>query len=119
MCCDDDQEILNLVSQFFMMRGHQVEISESAFGLSKKIADFKPDVLLLDHRMPGLSGESFVNVFQHTGTARSVPIIFYSAEDREKLAPLVARLGVVGWIPKTVIGMQLVNQVERLLSIPA
>lgn len=118
-CCDDDLEILNLVSSFFRIRGHEVEIAESAFGLSKRLVAFQPDVLLLDHRMPGLSGESFVTVFQHSANARNVPIIFYSAEDREKMAPVVAKLGVVGLISKTVVGMELVNQVERMLSVPA
>ena len=118
-CCDDDLEILNLVSSFFRIRGHEVEIAESAFGLSKRLAASHPDVLLLDHRMPGLSGESFVNVYQHSTAARNIPVIFYTAEDREKMTPALGKLGVIGWISKSVVGMELVNQVERMLRVPA
>jgi DNA-binding response OmpR family regulator len=115
-CCDDDSEILRLVEAFFTMQGHEVCLSDTTFGLSKKITQFKPDVLLLDHRIPGLTGENFLNVFQHQAIARTLPVIYYSAEDREKMTAAMAKSGVRGWIPKSVVGLELVRQVEALVE---
>lgn len=115
-CVDDDVEILNLLRSFFQMRGHEVEVADSAFGLSRRLSEARPDVLLLDHRMPGLSGENFLAVFQHTPQARHTGVIYYSAEDRTKLEAAAAKAGVLGWIPKSVVGLELVRQVEELAA---
>lgn len=114
LCADDDIEILNLVQSFFRIRGHEIEIAESAFGLSRRIVEFRPDVLLLDYRMPGLSGENFMAVFQHSPQARRTAVVYFSAEDPAKLEAAAAKAGVVGWIPKSVVGLELVRRVEEI-----
>lgn len=114
LCVDDDVEILNLVQSFFRLRGHDVITAESAFGLSRLIGEVRPDVLLLDYRMPGLSGENFMGVFQHSPQARRTAVVYFSAEDPAKLEAAAAKAGVLGWIPKSMVGLELVRRVEAI-----
>ena len=55
---DDDTDFLKLLGTFFVNAGHEVElVSESAKAI-EAIEQFKPDVVILDIIMPGLSGGS-------------------------------------------------------------
>lgn len=112
--CDDDLRMLDLVAQFFLIAGHEIDTTDTAFGLSRRVTTWKPDVLLLDYRMPALSGDNFLEIFQKSPSGNSTPVIFYSAEDPQRLAVIAQRYSVLGWIPKTTMGRSLVNEVERL-----
>ncbi len=114
--CDDDHRMLELVGEFFRIAGHEIMVTDTAFGLTKQVASMRPDVLLLDYRMPALSGDNYMRVFQSTPAARHTRVIYYSAEDTVRLGELVASTGAVAFIPKSTMGRGLVAEVERILA---
>lgn len=73
---DDDADIRLLVRSVFELRGWAVdEAVDGDDALARTATDY--DVVLLDHKMPGVTGDEVALRFRHAGYDR--PIIFYSA----------------------------------------
>lgn len=53
---DDEQKFGCLVAGFLMGRGYQAKMASSAEEALATLEDFEPEIVLLDVRMPGLSG---------------------------------------------------------------
>jgi len=53
---DDEQAICDACSQVFTQDGYLVETSFEGVSGLKKVADFKPDLVFVDLKMPGISG---------------------------------------------------------------
>jgi PAS domain S-box-containing protein len=74
------------------------------------------DVILMDMRMPGLSGEEAVAQIRRGGPNAACPIIAFSASaDRRQLGRL-RRLGFDGCLPKPFTLTDLIQAVEQALS---
>jgi CheY-like chemotaxis protein len=95
---DDDLIVAEIVKEWLGRAGYIVTTRESALGVSVLLTTpEKPDVILLDLKMPGLSGTGLarLEVMQKT------PIIFHSSTPQEELNTISQQLGVLGGIQKT------------------
>jgi CheY-like chemotaxis protein len=64
------------------------------------VKEARPDLVLLDMNMPGLSGERLSELLLSNGRTRETPIVFYSSNDEDSLRRAVSEYGVKGYIPK-------------------
>jgi DNA-binding response OmpR family regulator len=53
---DDDALVRDLLARFLELRGYQVRTAKSGIDALSMVADFKPDVMVLDLAMPGMNG---------------------------------------------------------------
>lgn len=53
---DDEKDILNFLSVELAKRGYEVETASSGEEAVEKVKDTRPDLMLLDMRMPGMGG---------------------------------------------------------------
>lgn len=98
---DDSATALTVISQWLEESGHRVVPLPRALGATTTLLHVRPDVLLLDIQMPGLSGDRFARVLAQNPTTASIPIIFYSQLDPAHLKQLAKECAVVGAIAKT------------------
>jgi DNA-binding response OmpR family regulator len=96
---DDDSGILNAGEQYFKKRGVEVLRSDTALGVTAIVREKHPDVVVLDVMMPLLSGSTLAGYLKQLTAMKSVPIIFFSAMDEEKLRAL-AREAEVPYVSK-------------------
>jgi len=83
---DDDRVLMERTSIYLKAKGFLVTSSENVFSVASTIGSEKPDAIVLDVRMPALSGDKVATVLSRLCT---IPIVFYSAiddEDGEALA---------------------------------
>lgn len=79
---DDDEDFLLLSRRALEARGHEVETTSAAFGLVNRVAGVKgdrPDVVVLDCDLPGLTGFSAVELLAKDRRTSSVPVVLVSA----------------------------------------
>jgi PAS domain S-box-containing protein len=63
---DDDELIRSMLPEMLARLGHQTEVASSALDAIRRLgADLDPDLVILDHNMPGMSGgEALPRMFQ-------------------------------------------------------
>lgn len=110
---DDDGLILAMLSQGLRERGYRVleaESGEEAVAVCKKE---KPDLAILDNRMPGMSGiEAAREIFSTT----QVPFMFLSAFDDSEIVKNAISEGALGYLVKPINVRQIIPSIEAALS---
>ncbi|MBN2695083.1 response regulator [bacterium] len=77
LIADDERNIRLLYRTEFEHEGYEVELAENGMECLKKIETFKPDLVILDIRMPGIDGLETLN--QILGKNNVLPVIINSA----------------------------------------
>jgi two-component system phosphate regulon response regulator PhoB len=76
-----------------------VEAHDGETGLDL-VESEKPDMILLDWVLPGLSGPNFFKQLQRRSEYRSIPIIIVSARGEELTRTTAQGLGAAGYLVK-------------------
>lgn len=78
--------------------------------------DFKPDLLLLDSMMPGMSGAETLEALREFDHIRSVPAIFMTAKAQPEEIEAHLNLGAIAVITKPFDPMKLGAEIEDVLE---
>jgi CheY-like chemotaxis protein len=114
LICEDDEGIAEIVQILLEGKGYKVACLHDSRTVYTKIAEVKPDLILLDLWMPGLNGEEIVRHLKGNEITRPIPIIIISANrDTEKIAK---QTGADAFLAKPFDLAVLENIVEDYLS---
>lgn len=97
---DDDLAHLDSTRGILESEGYDVVTHHNPFGATNAVRDHRPDLVLLDVNMPGLSGEQLIRVFGSNVSTRNARVVFYSSNDEDSLRASVEKHGVHGYICK-------------------
>ncbi|MBI5189356.1 MAG: response regulator [Nitrospirae bacterium] len=86
---DDNQLIRRLASIYLNKRGLDVEVCEGPFGALNKAREYRPDIILLDLNMPGLSGASLARILLTHKEQLGYRVLLFSSEDESMQKDLV------------------------------
>ena len=111
---DDEEGFRDGMADLLNMEGYDVSVARNAVEAVSMLPDFRPDVILLDLRMPLLDGESFLRGFRGVPASRAVPVVLISA--KEELRDIAARYGAAGYLYKPFEASQLLSLIERVLQ---
>lgn len=82
------------------------------------VRDLKPDLLLLDLNIPGMSGQELIAAVRNEPACRALPILAMSGSQRgEDTALEVRRLGADDFLGKSFKPRELQNRVRKFLSL--
>ncbi len=112
---DDEPGIVNLLSMRLKAKGY--EVFEAFDGLQcVKIAEEEvPDLILLDIKMPHMSGiKAFEKLIQMDIT-KNIPVVFMTAYPKLEVKNQVAFMGAKGFISKPFISKDLELIIECLI----
>lgn len=99
---DDDPDFAGLLEDALQDR-YDVVIARTALEAVSKLAGFEPDLVLLDVRLPDVSGLDVCRHFRAQGAGARGPVIFVmSAYGRELGAAALKRSGADDFLPKPV-----------------
>jgi CheY-like chemotaxis protein len=76
---DDDPSILETLAMCFENEGFQVDTATNGAEALAKVRDTTPDAILLDLRMPVMSGQEFLRAWRSDDQADAVPVVAMSA----------------------------------------
>jgi two-component system cell cycle response regulator DivK len=96
---DDEPEVLELVHDLLALAGHQViAVSNGRDGLTVARTT-RLDLILLDHKMPELSGLAVLEQLKADTTTRGIPVVALTSAPAEQANEL-SRAGCIAFIPK-------------------
>ena len=96
---DDDATTLRVLGGTLSARGYRVTERDTAVGSTLAIIREKPDVVLLDVRMPGLDGDKLVALIMQ-GVVPPPVVILHSSVPLPDLERLARTVGASGAIQK-------------------
>lgn len=112
---DDDPVALEVVKERLERDGWEVVVRDRALGTSEFIFQHQPDVVLLDVRMPGLSGDKLAAILSRRELTKQVAVILHSGS-RENLALLAKEANALGAIHKTSDDRKFLSEFHALLA---
>lgn len=94
---DDEREILRALQRNLTAHGYEVFTAESGEQALEEIAVHRPDLMLLDLGLPGMSG---LDVCRSVRAESSLPIVVLSVRDLERDKVLALDLGADDYVSK-------------------
>ena len=115
----DDSRSARVVLQR-MLEAHQldVETAESAEDALQYLSEHRPDVIFMDHMMPGMDGFEAVQAIKDNPNTATIPIMMYTSQEGELYVGQARALGAVGVLPKQIEPVEVSRVLKSLRLIP-
>lgn len=112
LMADDDRLVLATVSAGLRSVGYEVVTAETGEEAIRLCNQWKPDLAILDIRMPGIDGiEAARQIFSDSG----VPFLILSAFDDKKMVDEAVSEGALGFLVKPIDVYQIIPSIEAAL----
>ena len=79
-----------------------VDNAENAESAIEYLATHRPDVIFMDHMMPGMDGFQAVQAIKNNPRTATIPIMMYTSQEGELYLGQARALGAVGVLPKQI-----------------
>jgi DNA-binding response OmpR family regulator len=116
LIADDDADIRDLVAFKLIQSGHQVTAVEDGMAALNVVREQPLDLVLLDIRMPGMSGLDVCRELRATHETASLPVILITARSQEGDVELGFAAGADDYIVKPFSPRELSSRVTAVLT---
>ncbi len=99
---DDSRSARVILSRMLEQHGMAVDTAESAEQALDYLQQQRPDVIFMDHLMPGMDGFQAVQAIKSDAQTATIPLMMYTSQEGELYVSQARALGAVGVLPKTV-----------------
>lgn len=77
---DDEPDFSEMVKEYLTLQGpFEVEVADSGFSAGLTLARFRPDIILMDIRMPDMDGFEALRMLRADPDTRNIPVIACTA----------------------------------------
>ena len=80
---DDEDSIRDMISMSLELNGYQCLHAETALEAHTVVMEHRPDLILLDWMMPGISGLELARRLRRDNATKNTPIIMLTAKGEE------------------------------------
>jgi two-component system alkaline phosphatase synthesis response regulator PhoP len=116
LVADDEIHIVQVVAMKFRNNGFEVVTAENGTDAYKICCEEKPDLIITDYQMPGMTGIELVEKLRQKPEFAEIPVIILTArgfaiEDDQK-----DKLGITECLSKPFSPKELLQHVENILA---
>ena len=113
---DDDEQLLRMVGLMLERGGHTITLISNPLEGWERIQVDKPDLLVLDVMMPGMSGHDLTRQIRGEKSLEDVPILILTARSQDIDRTTALKSGADDYLSKPVTSQELIERVDNLLS---
>ncbi len=113
---DDEVGFAELLRDLLAMDNYVVEVAHDGQEGLDKIGTFKPEVIISDIVMPRVSGFEMFKKVKATPETASIPFLFITGFQDERVLAEARKIGVFGILRKPVDIEQIENRLKDLLN---
>ncbi len=99
---DDSKSARMFLSRMLEKYRIDVDSAESAEQAIEYLTHHRPDVIFMDHLMPGMDGFQAVRTIKNNPRTATIPILMYTSQEGELYVGQARALGAVGVLPKQI-----------------
>ena len=111
---DDSKTELHHLSDMLSKRGYAVRTAENGEEAMRRLAEDKPDLILMDVVMPGLNGFQATRAISRDPETKSIPIILCTSKSQETDKIWGLRQGARDYIVKPVNREELLAKINSM-----
>ncbi|MDB5048952.1 MAG: response regulator receiver protein [Fibrobacteres bacterium] len=112
---DDDPASVKLISTILQLEGYEVRVALDGFSAGAQLVAFAPDIVTLDLKMPGLSGNEVIQFVRSMKQFRNTKILVVSSGSIDKLEKAVSE-GADDYLAKPLDQDKLREKVSAILG---
>jgi len=116
LVAEDERDIRELIGFTLRFAGFEVVLTANGIEAIEKAPEVQPDLILLDVRMPKMTGYEVCRQLKENPVTSAIPIVFLSAKGQEGEIKEGLDLGAVEYIVKPFAPDDLTNQVRDVLK---
>ena len=113
---DDEPDIIKITRYWLIKQGYEVLIVSNGQEGINAAREHKPDVIVMDYRMPVLNGIDACKILKQDETLKHIPIIFMTASSANITEEMLKQVGVDGYVSKPFDGEELLKKIERFVD---
>src|SRR6188472_159863 len=99
---DDSKSARAFLSRILERHEITVDAAESAEAAIDYLTRHRPDVIFMDHLMPGMDGFQAVQAIKNNPRTATIPILMYTSQEGELYLGQARALGAMGVLPKQI-----------------
>lgn len=113
---EDDPVSLKLASEVLQAGGHVIMLAAAADQAIRSIRASKPDVVLLDLRLPGIRGFGVARQLREDAETRDIPIIAVTAFTDDFHRSDARKAGCDAYLTKPINTRTLLQQIDAIVA---
>jgi DNA-binding response OmpR family regulator len=115
LVAEDERDIRELIGFSLRFADFEVVLTQNGEEAVERAPVEQPDLILLDVRMPKMSGYEACRRLKEDASTGEIPVVFLSAKGQEKEIEEGLDSGAVDYIVKPFAPDELANQVKQIL----
>jgi len=115
---DDSKSARVVLSRLLEKYGIEVDSADSAESALDYLREHHPDVIFMDHLMPGMDGLQAVREIKANPSLASIPIMMYTSQEGEIYGGQARASGAVGVLPKSIRPIDVTKALYQLQLLP-
>ncbi len=116
LVAEDERDIRELIAFTLRFAGFEVELAVNGAEAVEKALALKPDLILMDVRMPRMTGYEACATLKRNPEVKEIPVVFLSAKGQDSEINTGLEVGAVEYILKPFAPDQLISQVKEILA---
>lgn len=116
LIAEDERDIRDLITFTLSFAGHQVTAASNGEEALQKALQIIPDLILMDVRMPRMTGYEACKRMKQENSIKHIPVAFLSAKGQESEVQTGLEVGAVEYILKPFSPDELTERVKQLLE---
>ena len=116
LIAEDEADIRELIAFSLAYAGLEVTTAVDGEQAVQKALSEKPDLIMLDVRMPRMSGYEACAVIKETAELKDIPVIILSAKGQESEIEAGLEAGAYEYILKPFVLEELVQKVKKIVE---
>lgn len=115
---DDSKSARAFLARMLEKHGVEVDTAETAEQAIVYLARTRPDVIFMDHLMPGMDGFQAVQSIKNNPRTATIPIMMFTSQEGELYLGQARALGALGVLPKQVKPAEVSTVLHQLRLVP-
>lgn len=111
---DDSRSARHILGRMLESFGLEVDAVESAELALTYLQTTRPDVIFMDHLMPGMDGFAAVRVIKGNPDTATIPVLMYTSQEGDLYLSQARALGAMGVLPKTLKHADVAEALQQL-----
>ena len=116
LIAEDERDIRDLITFTLRFAGHEVIVTSNGEEAYQKAQEVVPDLIMMDVRMPRMTGYEACRQMKEIEALKQVPVVFLSAKGQDAEVQAGLEAGAVEYILKPFAPNELTDRVSVILE---